>query len=62
MQTLLFHVQGVRNNLVHGAKFIARESEDPDRDRKLLEAASCVIAECLRACPEANHAFDSEAL
>lgn len=62
MRVLLFHVQGVRNNLVHGAKFLANESGDPERDLKLLEAASCVIAECLRLCPKTHHAFDSEAL
>ena len=61
MRTLLFQVQGARNNLVHGAKFIAHESADPERDKKLLEAASCVIVECLRLCPKANHAFNGEA-
>jgi len=61
MQKLLFYVRGTRNNLVHGAKFIARENTDPDRDEKLLEAASCVLAECLRLCPKASRAFNGDA-
>lgn len=60
MRTLLFHVQGARNNLVHGAKFVEPESGDPQRDERLLQAASCVIAECLRLCPKANRAFNGE--
>jgi hypothetical protein len=61
MRILLLHMQGARNNLVHGAKFIAPENADPNRDRKLLEAASCVIAECLRLCPNVAHAFNGDA-
>lgn len=29
MRSLIFYVQGVRNNLAHGAKFLTKESEDP---------------------------------
>jgi hypothetical protein len=62
MRVLLFYVQGARNNLVHGAKFVARESQDPDRDHKLLLAASCVIDHCLQASERVHRGFYSGAL
>jgi hypothetical protein len=62
MRGLLFHVQGARNNLMHGAKFVARESQDPDRDRKLLFAASCIIEHCLKKSGAVQNAFYSGAL
>lgn len=43
MRALLFYMQGARNNLIHGAKFLEKESQDPDRARKLLEAAEVLI-------------------
>ena len=60
MDTLLFHVRNVRNNLFHGAKFIQRESPDPDRDPHLVRAASLILAECLRIAPELHDAFYAE--
>jgi hypothetical protein len=62
MDALLFFVRGVRNNLVHGAKFLPKESTDPERDCKLLIAAETVISACLAECHEVHKAFDSEAL
>lgn len=57
MQSLLFYVQGVRNNLVHGGKF--QETTDPVRDMKLLEASMIVIEACLNYCPGIRVAFVS---
>lgn len=59
---LLFYVKGARNNLMHGAKFLAKEAEDPDRDRKLLEASESVIAACLDKIHGLQNAFESDAL
>lgn len=62
MRVLFFNVQGARNNLVHGAKFVERESNDPDRDRKLLLASSSVIEQCLQKSEPVHRAFYSGAL
>lgn len=62
MRALVFFIQGVRNNLMHGAKFLAKETTDPKRDIKLLMAAGCVVSACLAHCPKAYKAFDSEVL
>lgn len=62
MRSLIFYLQGVRNNLVHGAKFLAKESIDPQRDEKLLSAAECIIASCLSRSPDVYRAFDSEVI
>ena len=62
MRALVFFMQGVRNNLMHGAKFLEKETTDPERDLKLLNAAECVVSACLAQSAKAYHAFDSEAL
>lgn len=56
-QALLFYVQGVRNNLVHGGKF--QETTNPERDQKLLDASMVVIEECLNFCPDIHSVFVS---
>ena len=56
---LLFRVQGVRNNLMHGAKFLAPESQDVDRDRHLMVAATCIIERLVNASPNLREAFFS---
>lgn len=56
---LLFRVQGVRNNLMHGAKFLAPESQDADRDRQLMVAATSVIERFVNVSPDLRDAFFS---
>lgn len=54
-RSLLFYVQGVRNNLMHGGKFLG--NSDPVRDSRLLDASLVVIAACLTCSPDAQAAF-----
>jgi len=58
---LLARVLGVRNNLMHGAKFLAAESQDVDRDRHLMVAATCVIERFVDASSHLREAFFSPA-
>ena len=41
---ILFLAQGVRNNVVHGSKFTARESPEHNRNAKLMAAATAILA------------------
>lgn len=61
-RVLLFHVQGVRNNLMHGAKFLAPESQDAGRDQRLMAAATCIIERLVNASPSLREAFFSPAM
>lgn len=57
MRKILFHVQGARNNLVHGGKFAEKESQDPNCSTHLLVASECVISACIASCPSVESAF-----
>lgn len=61
-RVLLFRVQGVRNNLMHGAKFLAPESQDAGRDQHLMVAATCIIERLVNASPSLREAFFSPAV
>jgi hypothetical protein len=41
---VLHLAQGVRNNLVHGSKFTAQESVEQNRNTKLIDAATTILA------------------
>ena len=57
-RALLFYVQGVRNNLVHGNKFIMKETPDvPERDLHLLRSATAVLSAVLELSPATAQAF-----
>ncbi len=46
-RTILHLAQGVRNNVVHGSKFTAKESPEHNRNAKLMAAATAILAEFL---------------
>lgn len=43
LRKILFLAQGVRNNVVHGSKFTARESPEHNRNAKLMAAANAIL-------------------
>jgi hypothetical protein len=57
----LYRVQAVRNNLMHGSKFIEQESLDPVRETKLLASAVNAISIILDHFPSTRDAFNSAA-
>jgi hypothetical protein len=60
-RVFLYRVQSVRNNLMHGSKFIEQESIDPARERKLLSSAVSALAIILDRLPSTKDAFNSAA-
>lgn len=60
-RVFLYRVQAVRNNLMHGSKFIEQESYDPARESKLLSSAISAITIILDHLPSTKDAFNSAA-
>ena len=47
LHAVLATVRRVRNNLFHGGKYGSGPVKDPARDRSLVDAALCVLKECV---------------
>jgi hypothetical protein len=60
-RVFLYRVQAVRNNLMHGSKFIDQESIDPQRETKLLASAVSALEIILNRLPNTKDAFNSAA-
>lgn len=60
-RVFLYRVQAVRNNLMHGSKFIEQESFDPQRESKLLASAIGALKIILDRLPHTKDAFNSAA-
>jgi hypothetical protein len=58
---VLFLAQGVRNNVVHGSKFIARESAEHNRNAKLMAAATAILIAFLSHSNDVREVFDGYA-
>lgn len=58
---ILFLAQGVRNNVVHGSKFTARESAAHNRNAKLMAAATAILAAFLSHSNRTREIFNSAA-
>ena len=55
---ILHLAQGVRNNVVHGSKFTARESPEHNRNIKLMAAATAILAEFLSNSDRVSEVFN----
>ena len=55
---LSVYVRRVRNNLFHGAKWVARESDEPGRDQILVNAALTVLSALIQLDGEVHYAFN----
>lgn len=60
-RVFIYRIQAVRNNLMHGSKFIEQESFDPTRETKLLASAVSAITIVLDHLPLTKDAFNSAA-
>lgn len=60
-RVFLYRVQAVRNNLMHGSKFIEQESFDPARETKLLASAISALVIILDRLQHTKDAFNSAA-
>jgi hypothetical protein len=57
LHRLLVFVRRVRNNLFHGAKWVARESDDAGRDEALVRAALVVLSALIPLEGRVYHAY-----
>lgn len=55
---ILFLAQGVRNNVVHGSKFTARESPEHNRNVKLMAAATAILTTFLSHSDRVREVFN----
>ena len=55
---ILHLAQGVRNNVVHGSKFTARESPEHNRNVKLMAAANAILAALLSNSDRVHEVFN----
>jgi hypothetical protein len=58
VQRLAVYVRRVRNNLFHGAKWVASESDEQGRDQILVDAALIVLSALIRLDGEVLYAFN----
>lgn len=61
MRIFIYRVQAVRNNLMHGSKFLQRGNSDPEREKRLLSSAFIALSIILNKLPDTKRAFFSPA-
>jgi len=60
-RVFLYRIQAVRNNLMHGSKFIDQGTLDPQRETKLLAAAMAAVEISAAHLPNTRRGFNSPA-
>ena len=60
-RVILHLAQGVRNNVVHGSKFTARESAEHNRNAKLMAAATAILVAFLGNSDRVHEVFNGVA-